>query len=144
MKFLFTTIFALFTFVPQSQAQNRAEFDGSWNEIVDDGHPDCQPVFAQSTYHSKHFLIGPTYRTIVTNFSQEADGFFSGMNFVSNFGYNNDFLYEKIATKNGIRYQIEIYGIINLSLVLMDAEVKALAADGSEICVTTAKFSGFN
>lgn len=143
MKLLLMT-YIILLFATPGQAQNRAEFDGSWNEIVDDGHPDCLPVFAQSTYHSKHFLVGPTYRTIVTNFSHEVDGFFSGMNFVSNFGYNNDFLYNKTTTVNGIKYHIEIYGIINTSLVLMDAEVSAFDAEGIEICMTVAKFSGFN
>lgn len=137
-------MFAFLIFAPLGHAQNRAEFDGSWNEIVDDGHPDCQSVFAQSNYHSKHFLVGPNYRTIVTNFSREEGGFFSGMSFVSNFGYNNDFLYDKVTTKNGVRYKIEIYGIINLSLVLMDAEVSALAEDGTAVCTSVAKFSGFN
>lgn len=123
--------------------QYRAEFDGEWNEITTDGVAECDIVFAQRAYQTKHFLVGPTRRTIVTNFSSVEEGFFSGRNFASNYGYNDDFLYREVRPYQGLDYDIEIYGIVTLDFVLMDAKVAALGADGQPICQTSASFSGF-
>lgn len=124
--------------------QYRAEFDGEWNEITTDGVAACDVVFAQTAYNTKHFLVGPTRRTIVTHFSSTEPGFFSGRHFASNYGYNNDFLYRETREYQGTSYAIEIYGVVTLDFVLMDAKVSALGTDGQAVCETSGSFSGFN
>ena len=122
----------------------RYSFAGTFGEVVSDPHAACTNTFAQEEYQSVHSITGPTGRTVVSHFRNGEGGFFDQTTFVSNLGFNNDFLYEKTLVRNDIRYTVTLEGILDRAFVVIDAQVVALDAEGNQLCHATATYSGFD
>ncbi len=116
------------------------EFVGSFSE-VESSEPPCDAVFAVTDYTTKHFFLSASY-SIVTYF-EGTGGFFDGLTFSSNLGYNDDFLYERDVTVDGKDYLVEIYGYIDDDFVYMEARVVAVDGEGEPLCSAAANFTGF-
>jgi hypothetical protein len=119
-------------------------FTGAFADVASDG-PDCDSVFATVEYDTRHFIIGPTGRTVVSHFlGEEGEGFFAGLTFVSNLGYNDDFLYRELVHVAGIAYEVEIYGLLADELVYMEAVVTRLGDEGAPVCSASAAYTGLS
>lgn len=119
---------------------DRADFEGEFSSVVSSA-PDCDNVFAETNYNGLFQLTGPTRRTLVSNFkNQNREGFFHNQTFVSLFGYNNDFLYEKTITDGTGTYEVRAEGFVDYSVVYIEFLVKRTDI----ACTATATYSGFN
>ena len=120
-------------------AEPYAEFEGRFEQVRTDRG--CESVFDQLSYQIKFFLVGPNYRTIVMNLSrEERDGFFQGINFVSNFGYDNDYVFEKTLASTEGDYKVKISGFVTKDVTLSSFEVDHVESG----CKATAELSGFS
>ena len=123
-----------------ASANDRSEFDGEFSSVVSSS-PDCDAVFAQKSYHGLFQLTGPTRRTLVSNFKNDNnEGFFHSQIFVSLFGYNNDFLYQKTITNDNGIYDVRAEGFVDFRVVYIEFVVKRTDVD----CTATATYYGFN
>ena len=118
----------------------RADFEINFGEIVQDGEG-CEGVFEYTEYSSKYFLVGPSHRTLVNNFrTASEEGFFHSVSFFSNFGYNNDYIFEKEIVFEGDTYNVRAEGFVDYKVTY--AEFDVTRAD--ESCSAHAVLSGFN
>jgi len=132
------------TLASAAQADD-GSYDGSFAEAVTSGSP-CDGVFAQTDYHTRHFLTGPSRHTSVLNFGNDTDdaSFFDGVSLVGRLGGSNDLYYEKTLQKDGIGYEIVAEGLIDYEVVYLEFSVTARDAAGATLCDATATYSGFN
>lgn len=132
---------ALFSTLPaEVLANDRADFAGEFSSIVTTSS-DCDEIFSETDYFGMFQLTGPTRRTLVSNFkNSNRTGFFHNQTFVSLFGYNNDFLYEKSIVSGAGKYEVRAEGFVDYSVVYIEFTVKRTDAD----CIATATYSGFN
>jgi len=140
MKYSVLMIVTFLVGNPAGFSNDRAEFDGEFSSIISSGIG-CDDIFAESNYHGLFMLTGPTRRTLVSNFQNESkSGFFHNQTFVSLFGYNNDFAYEKsIENANG-HYEVRAEGFVDYRIVYIEFEVKRIDVE----CTARATYSGFN
>jgi len=131
---------ALSTMSPVAISNDRADFNGEFSSVISSS-PDCEGIFAETDYHGLFQLTGPTRRTLVSSFKNKSKtGFFHNQIFVSLFGYNNDFLYEKTIENNTGRYEVRAEGFVNYSVVYIEFDVKRVDIE----CSAQAIYSGFN
>lgn len=121
-------------------ANDRVDFAGEFSSIVTTSS-DCDDIFSETDYFGVFQLTGPTRRTLVSNFKHaNRTGFFHNQTFVSLFGYNNDFLYEKAIVNSVGKYEVRAEGFVDYSVVYIEFTVKRMDID----CIATATYSGFN
>ena len=121
-------------------AYDRADFDGEFSSVISSS-PDCDDIFAEVSYHGLFQLTGPTRKTLVSNFRNESgSGFFHSQIFVSLFGYNNDFLYDKTITNANGTYEVKAEGFVDYNVVYIEFEVTRMDVE----CTAKATYSGFN
>jgi len=121
-------------------AQDRADFEASFGEISINGEG-CDEIFAVQNYYAKYFLVGPTGRTLVNNLtSANNEAFFDGMTFVTNYGYDNDYIFEKTFEKSGDTYELRAEGFVTVNVSY--GEYLVSKNDGE--CTAYAVLSGFN
>ena len=138
LVFIFGSAFGLATV--SASANDRADFEGEFSSVVSSS-ADCDSIFAEANYYGVFQLTGPTRRTLVSNFKNvNREGFFHNQTFVSLFGYNNDFLYEKTISKDNGTYEIRAEGFVDYSVVYIEFLVKRTDVE----CTATATYSGFN
>ena len=126
--------------VAEGMDRYKVEFDGSFTDIVS-SDPECDEVFAETSYHSQFHLVGANRRTLVSHFSHAGEaGFLHNQTFVSLFGYNGDFLYEKTVNTGDAVYNVTGEGFVDQNVVYI--EMKAEHQDTA--CITTATYAGFN
>lgn len=107
--------------------------------------PGCDDIFAITRYDAEHFLVGPTGRTSVVHFkdrhSAEGEkGFFHGISFIGLYGYNGDVLVERDVAWRGQDYRVQMEGIIDRNVILLQLKVTKLPG---EVCRAAADFAGF-
>jgi hypothetical protein len=118
----------------------KVEFDGDFTDVVSSG-PECDGVFSETEYHTQFHLVGPTRRTLVSNFRNANDaGLFHAQNFVSLFGYNGDFLYEKTVRNGDEIYNVTAEGFVDQNVVYIEFNVER----EDVACTATATYAGFN
>lgn len=123
---------------------DRVDFDGEFSDI-NFSSSECEEIYLPREFTTKHFLVGPTNRTIVTYFeNSQGEGIFHGLRFMSNFGYNNDFIYNMTVDRGNLSYKFHIEGFVDRNVVFMELITKLLDIDRDEICRSTATYSGFN
>jgi hypothetical protein len=121
-------------------AYDRADFDGEFSSVLSSS-PDCDDIFAEVSYHGLFQLTGPTRKTLVSNFRNESGaGFFHSQTFVSLFGYNNDFLYDKMITNAKGTYEVRAEGFVDYNVVYIEFEVTRIDV----ACTAKATYAGFN
>jgi len=107
--------------IPQEAfSSHQIQFNGSFGEISFSGNEACRVVFSEIDYTTKHFLVGPTRRILVSQFTGEENAFFHTQSFMGNYGYNSDFLDQKEITKHGFDFSLEVYGIVTNQFALID------------------------
>lgn len=123
-----------------ASANDRAEFKGEFSSVVSSSG-DCDSVFSEAKYDGLFQLTGPTRRTLVSNFKNEnKEGFFHNQTFVSLFGYNNDFFYEKTITNGTGTYDVRAEGFVDYRVVYIEFIVRRTDV----ACSATATYAGFN
>ncbi len=123
-----------------SFGDNRVDFNITFSEVVTIGEG-CDEVFEIKEYAAKYFLVGPTYRTLVNNFQTPSEeGFFHSINFMSNYGYNRDYVFDKDVIGTDGEYHVKAEGFVDYQVTYAEFVVSRK----DDACVAKATLSGFN
>ena len=135
---------ALVLFSQLAYANHSIQYFGNFEEPTSTDSSICEEIFEQREYSVKHFWFGPTGRTSILYFegSDDATGFFSDRRYVGNYGGRGDVHYTEEREVEGGKYQILIRGILDETLVLVDAEIRFVDENEELVCDITSRYFG--